>query len=79
MKINTNNQELKKMIKDRNEVFFLEHNLFDSLGKSKVGHFKQLWRSNHLENEDKEVIWKWVDTFVYLADKYAKIIAKQQQ
>jgi hypothetical protein len=74
-RLNTNNQELKKMIKERNELFFLEHNLFDNLGKDKVMNFKQLWISDNLDKQDKEVIWKWVDTFVYLSDKYAKIKA----
>ena len=73
-KINSNDQELRKMIKERNESFFLEHNLFDSLGKEKVVHFKRLWRSETLDDEDREVIWNWVDTFVYLSDKYVKTL-----
>lgn len=73
-KINTNDQELKKMVKERNESFFLEHNIFDNLGKEKVIHFKKLWRSERLDNEDKEVIWRWIDTFIYLGDKHSKIV-----
>ncbi len=68
------NYKLKKMIKDRNESFFLEeNNIFGSLSKNKVNHFKKLWRSGLLDDEDKLVVWKWVDSFVYLADKYLKI------
>ena len=73
-KINTNDQELKKMVKERNESFFLEHNIFDNLGKEKVIHFKKLWRSERLDNEDKEVIWRWIDTFIYLGDKHSKVV-----
>ena len=73
-KINTNDQELRKMAKERNESFFLEHNVFDNLGKEKINHFKKLWRSGLLDNEDKEVIWNWIDAFVYLGDKYAKVV-----
>jgi hypothetical protein len=69
---------LKPMVKTRDETFFLEHNVFDELGnKDKVNHFKKIWRSNRLDKEDKHVIWKWVDTFVYLGEKYNMI--KQQQ
>lgn len=75
-KINQNDQQLKKMIKDRNEVFFLEHNIFDVLGKSKVNHFKRLWRSDQLDDQDKEIIWKWIDSFVYLGEKYMKCLAQ---
>ena len=73
-KINTNEQELRKMVKERNESFFLEHNIFDNLGKEKIIHFKKLWRSGRLDNEDKEVIWNWIDAFIYLGDKYTKAV-----
>ena len=73
-KINTNDQELRKMIKNRNEAFFLENNMFENLGKDKITHIKKIWRSDRLDNEDKEVIWNWIDAFMYLGDKYAKAI-----
>lgn len=71
--INKENGKLKKMIKDRNEIFFLENNIFDSISKTKVVHFKKLWRSGSLDEEDKKVVWRWVDSFVYLSEKYNKI------
>ena len=75
-KINTNNQELRKMVKDRKETFFLDHNAFDFIGKEKVTHFKNVWRSGRLDDEDKRVIWNWIDAFIYLGDKYTKAITK---
>ena len=66
--------KLKKMIKDRNESFFLEeNNIFGSISKNKVNNFKKLWRSGLLDDQDKLVVWKWIDSFVYLAEKYSKI------
>jgi len=76
-KINTNDQELRKMVKERNEVFFLEHNIFDNLGKDKIIHFKKLWRSDSLDEQDKKVIWNWIDAFIYLGDKYTKAISNK--
>ncbi len=70
--INKDGQRFKKMIKDRNENFFLESNIFDSISKTKVVHFKKLWRSNSLDDDDKKIIWKWIDSFVYLGEKYVK-------
>jgi hypothetical protein len=70
--INKDGQRFKKMIKDRNEIFFLESNIFDSISKTKVVHFKKLWRSNSLDDDDKKIIWKWIDSFVYLGEKYIK-------
>ena len=73
-KINRNDQELRKMVKERNEVFFLEHNIFDNLEKEKISHFKKLWRSGLLDVEDKIVLWNWIDAFIYLGDKYSKAV-----
>jgi hypothetical protein len=73
-KMTTNDSELKKMVKERNERFFLEHSLFDEFGKDKANHFRKLWRSGQLDEEDKAVIWNWVDAFVYLSEKYAKAV-----
>lgn len=76
--LNKDNRMLKTMIKNRDEQFFLDNNLFELKGSSrdKVSHFKKLWRSGVLDDEDKQVMWKWVDSFVYLSDKYIKAIAK---
>ena len=74
-KINQDNGKLRQMIKDRNEAFFLEHDIFDFVGKNKANHFKRLWRSGQLDDDDKDVVWKWIDSFVYLADKFIKIIS----
>jgi len=72
--INKDNNKLRKMVKDRNELFFLENNVFDeSVSKNKIVHFKKLWRSGRLDDDDKEVVWKWLDSFIYLGDKYLKI------
>ena len=66
---------VRDIISRRDETFFLEQNgIFDSLNKDKVNHFKRLWRSGRLDDEDKQIMWKWVDSFVILADKYQRVI-----
>jgi len=70
--LNKNDQELKKMIKEKNESFFLENSLFDNFSKGKVLHFKQLWNSPVLDKENKSMVWKWVDSFVLISEKYNK-------
>jgi hypothetical protein len=87
--LNKNEQQIRKIIKDRNEQFFLEeNNFFDGLintkadsssgmssggVKNKVSKFQNIWRSNRLDKEDKDTIWKWIDSFVFLTDKYNKL------
>ena len=64
----------KQMIIDRNENFFLENdNIFGMLDSSKVLHFKKLWVSNKLDDDDRTIIWKWFDTFCSLVEAYQKL------
>ena len=67
-KVNSNDNKLRDMIKQRNEVFFINHDVFNTVNKDKVRHFKKLWLSGELDDEDKEVIWKWIDVFLFLSD-----------
>ena len=63
-KIEKDNGLLKHMIKNKNEVFFLENNVFsvDSSGENyalsggTVNHFRNLWLSD-LDKEDRNTIW----------------------
>jgi hypothetical protein len=75
--ISKNDNEFRTMVKERNEQFFLEHDIFDMISRQKAGHFKKLWRSGQLDSEDKDVIWKWLDTFIYLSDKYTRTLNKK--
>ena len=71
--INKDEQKLRKMIKNRREDFFMKNTLFSTY-KNNLDHFKKMWRSGILDDEDKEIIWKWVDTFIFLSDKYSRAI-----
>ena len=65
---------LKQMIINKDEGFFLENNiLFEQVDSKKVNRFKCLWRSETLEDDDREMLWKWFYSFVYLAEKYTKL------
>jgi hypothetical protein len=70
--INKNNQEMKKFISDRNEKFFLESDVFESIAKTKSINFKKLWLSGNLDDEEKENVWKWIDSFVKISELYTK-------
>ena len=65
---------LKDVIKKRDETFFLNENvLFSKIDQNKVNHFRRLWTSSKLDNEDINVIWAWYDAFILLAEKYVKL------
>jgi hypothetical protein len=63
----------KDMIKNRNEKFFLENNhMFGMLDGEKVLHFKKLWTSKNIDDDDRLAIWQWFDTFIALIEAYSK-------
>lgn len=65
----------KEQVKKRDERFFLSNiNLYSDVnkkfGEQKVNYFKKLWTKSNLDKEDKEIIWKWMDLFILLSEKY---------
>jgi hypothetical protein len=64
---------LKDKVDNRDNNFFLENNiLFDELDNNKVNHFKRMWKSDDLDAEDRESIWRWFDRFLLRASRYKK-------
>lgn len=64
---------LKKEVDHRNEAFFMENSLFYSqhgIATAKVNHFKDLWVSNKLDDNDREMIWKWMDLLCSIGSQY---------
>lgn len=68
---------LKTYIEEKDERFFLNHNiLFETLDSNKVNYFKNLWTSGVLSNSNKDTIWDWFKAFISLAEKYEKCKGK---
>ncbi len=65
----------KEAIARRDDKLFLEQDLdlFKSFSQSNVNHFRKLWQSSVLSEEDKSVIWDWFDTFILLGERYQKL------
>ena len=69
-----NNETLKKMIKDRNDVYIMDSSVIaEHFTKEKIIYFKKFWNSPQFINEDKTMVWKWLDSFVCISDKYNKL------
>jgi hypothetical protein len=67
----------KKMILDRNEKFFLNDNdIFSSLDGGKVLHFKKLWLSDQLDDDDRDTIWKWFKYHLSVVEDYKKLVTE---
>lgn len=71
VKINKNNEELLNIIENRNDIYFLENNVFE-INKQTFNKLKKIWCTG-LDKEDKNLIWKWIDSFVYFAKKYSNL------
>ena len=64
------NKEIITSIERRDDTFILSNVLFSNISKSDV--FKKLWQTR-LDNDDKEMIWNWVDSFKTMTTQYMKI------
>jgi len=60
----------KELIKNRNKLFLDRNVLFAQLGEEKSQNFKRLFLG--LDDDDQEMIWKWLDAFVVLTEKSIK-------
>ena len=69
----------KDLIKSRDEAFFLgqDHSFLSFLDKDTSSTLKRLWRSDILDKDDKTAIWQWIDSLVFLSEKYCKILQAQ--
>jgi hypothetical protein len=64
---------LKKIVDKRDESFFLQNDiLYEQSGVAldKVNNFRQLWLSEKLDDNDREVIWKWMDLLNHISAQY---------
>lgn len=63
----------QEYVLERNENFFIQNTLLYTGGKisnNKINHFKNLWKSDKLDEMDRNVIWDWMNVFMKLADSY---------
>jgi hypothetical protein len=60
----------REKIKKRNEEFFLnDDGVFGLINGKKVLHFKDIWKSNRLAPEDKNIIFIWFEQFINIMDE----------
>lgn len=67
-------EDVKKSVKEKDEGFFLNDNsIFSSLNSDKTNHIKKIWRSGQLEDDEKEIMWNWVNLFLKIIEKYQEL------
>lgn len=63
----------RQQILTKDENFFLNNQLSnENIIQSHITHIKQLWTSNQLDDDDKDVIWDWFKMFIVIIDKHRK-------
>jgi hypothetical protein len=70
----------KDIVKNRDESFFDSYDITNNDNyKVEVGNnennikiFKNLWESDTLDDDDRETMWKWIESLIKLCDKYYK-------
>ena len=70
---------LEHYVKNRDERFFLEHQVFfEELQRDlheKVNYFKNIWTSS-TDEDNKDIIWNWFEHFIQLGKCYQKVLQK---
>lgn len=74
----SDSRPFKKAIEDSDISPFLNtdalSSLFgDKLGRDRLDHFIYLWKSNTIDEQQKQTIWKWLKSFVKIAKKYQEL------
>jgi hypothetical protein len=67
-------EEIMSSIKKRDDQFFLQNVLFSKINKSDI--FKNIWLSK-LDDNDREMIWNWVDAFMKMTISYTEECSKK--
>jgi len=62
----------EKAVDEKNDGVFLDINpkIFGIIPEEKINHFKYIWRSGAVNDKNKQVIWKWLSSFVKIAKKF---------
>lgn len=62
----------REQVEKRDDIFFLNNagSVFGDGALNHVNHFKKIWNSSQLDNDDRDTIWDWFQLFFSLADKY---------
>jgi len=68
--IHNTDDKMKEMIRNKDEKFFLEENPFSFLSNARFDKFSHMWTSDNLDDEDKTVLWEWMDALVKISNKY---------
>ena len=67
---------IQELVKKRNEEFFLNNNIlfedFDNAKTSRVNHFRNLWLSKNVDDDDRHAMWAWFEKFIFIAVKYSE-------
>ncbi len=72
--LNRDNMSLKILIKERKISEIMDHYVVtENLNRDRIIYFKKLWYSPRFYNEDRKMIWKWLDSFIGISDKFSKI------
>lgn len=65
---------LKNIVVNRDEQFFVDNDdLFQAFNVDNVNHFKTVWLSNNLDTDDRQCIWTWFDSFIFLTERYVSV------
>ena len=73
IQLNQDDMKIRHFISKRDDTFFIKEKPFSFMSGDRVDKLGALWSSGVLEEDDKDVLWSWVDSFVKISDKYTEL------
>jgi hypothetical protein len=66
---------VSRALKERNDKFFIYSDFIyekyaQDVGEDEINNFKKIWESEVLDDENKDVIWRWLDMFMLISRRY---------
>jgi len=65
--------KFKPMIENKDDSIFRESDFLSFGDQAGFTNLKKQWLANNIDDEDKAVIWEWLNSFIFLCEKYQKL------
>lgn len=63
----------KPLIEAKDDAIFKNDDFLNFGGQTGLNNLKKEWNANNIDEEDKNIIWEWIKSFIFLCEKYQKL------
>lgn len=68
----------KEKVKNKDEIIFQKMDGAMSRTLNRKGTFVKLWNSKQLDDDDRDILWKWMELFMNICYNYTKSLESKK-